>query len=254
MNKGSPLTVVVFAGGRGTRLKHLTEEVPKAMIDVAGRPLFHYSIGFAKCFNPAKIIFSGSHLFDTLSKAVTTYDPTITMVKDIESSPGKRILGMVSVKNHIVGDVLLFDGDYIYHRSIAEQMFTHTYSAVTVHGTRKNSPYMLQDMIADLDDAGHLLSMRKTTERESLAENQTYFNSLFYCPENNRHEFFTCAEDAWRTGSTSAEDAVVRYVEKGNSVDVVNFEKPLWMEIDTLNEREMGEKFIADYKNGIALD
>jgi len=35
---------VVLAAGKGTRLKPVTEEIPKVMVEIAGRPLLHYSL------------------------------------------------------------------------------------------------------------------------------------------------------------------------------------------------------------------
>lgn len=242
------LTAVVLAGGRGTRLQEKTKEIPKAMIEVAGRPIFHYSLDFARELGATRVIVSGSHLFDMLSEAVLGYDKSVVMVKDKAHEPGKRILGLVSVCDHIEGDVIIFDGDYIYHPEIAKTILSHEYNKVTVHATLEKSDYMAQDVIVDVDKNNHLLNMFKTAGTQPLGELQTYFNSLFYIPELDQKLFFDISEEARLGGAEHAEEAVMSYIKAGNLVDVFNFKKPLWMEIDDLEELKMGESFVKDYK------
>lgn len=42
------MKVLVLAAGRGTRMKHLTNEKPKHMIDVGGKPFLHYLLSNLK--------------------------------------------------------------------------------------------------------------------------------------------------------------------------------------------------------------
>ncbi|MGH7822525.1 MAG: nucleotidyltransferase family protein, partial [Candidatus Binatia bacterium] len=40
----TPRDAIVLAAGRGTRMKQLTEDVPKPMLAVAGRPLLEWIV------------------------------------------------------------------------------------------------------------------------------------------------------------------------------------------------------------------
>ena len=51
-----PDAVMVFAAGHGTRMRPLSLERPKAMIEVAGRPLIDHSIAQARQIAPRKIV------------------------------------------------------------------------------------------------------------------------------------------------------------------------------------------------------
>lgn len=48
--------VLLFAAGFGTRMKHLTADRPKPMVEVAGRPLIDHALGLAKAISPSKVV------------------------------------------------------------------------------------------------------------------------------------------------------------------------------------------------------
>lgn len=51
-------TAIILAGGKGERLRPLTDKVPKPMIDILGRPLVEYQILWLKNQGITHIIFS----------------------------------------------------------------------------------------------------------------------------------------------------------------------------------------------------
>jgi D-glycero-D-manno-heptose 1,7-bisphosphate phosphatase len=57
---------LVLVGGRGTRLGALTDETPKPMLDVAGRPFLEYQLDFLRLAGIEEIIFCSGYLAETL--------------------------------------------------------------------------------------------------------------------------------------------------------------------------------------------
>ena len=51
----SPDALMLFAAGFGTRMRELTRDKPKPMIEVAGRPLIAHTLELAKAIQPARI-------------------------------------------------------------------------------------------------------------------------------------------------------------------------------------------------------
>ncbi len=51
-------TAIILAGGKGERLKPLTDKVPKPMVDVLGRPLIEYQVLWLKDQGVEHIVFS----------------------------------------------------------------------------------------------------------------------------------------------------------------------------------------------------
>ena len=51
----SPEAVMLFAAGFGTRMRELTRDKPKPMIEVAGQPLIAHALNLAQEINPSRI-------------------------------------------------------------------------------------------------------------------------------------------------------------------------------------------------------
>ena len=53
---------VILAGGRGTRLGHRTEDVPKALVDVAGRPFLDYQLELLRAGGVKEVVLCVGYL------------------------------------------------------------------------------------------------------------------------------------------------------------------------------------------------
>lgn len=56
------MKVVIIAGGQGTRIASVNNEIPKAMIPVNGKPVLEYQIELAKRYGLSDFIFVICHL------------------------------------------------------------------------------------------------------------------------------------------------------------------------------------------------
>lgn len=54
--RDDPRSVMLFAAGFGTRMKHLTRDRAKPMIPVAGKPLIDHALDLARGVDPARIV------------------------------------------------------------------------------------------------------------------------------------------------------------------------------------------------------
>lgn len=58
---------MVLAAGYGTRLKPLTERMPKPLVPVAGKPMIEYALDQLRAYGIAEVIINASHLKDQLT-------------------------------------------------------------------------------------------------------------------------------------------------------------------------------------------
>lgn len=60
------LPVAVLAGGLATRLRPVTETIPKALVDVAGRPFAEHQLDWLKDQGVRRVVFCVAHLGDMI--------------------------------------------------------------------------------------------------------------------------------------------------------------------------------------------
>ncbi len=58
---------MVLAAGYGTRLKPLTDRMPKPLVPVAGKPMIEYALDKLRAYGIAEVIINVSHLKDQLT-------------------------------------------------------------------------------------------------------------------------------------------------------------------------------------------
>ncbi len=244
-NRHRPLTVVILAAGLGTRLLEYTKTKPKALLPVNGKPIIEYSIAWSKFLGATKIIVAGGYMFDTLKQAVKLIDPNVVMVENKEYATTQRLTTLMKAEKEIVGGLLVFDGDYIYHRSIAEKISPYLLRGLTIFGTGQDSNEVQLDMRIKVDDNNRLLSMSKGIGR--LPDHPYYFNSITYCDSGYLDDFFTSARETIKKIGSSAhvEDALFEYVNGSGKIDVVDLGYPHWIEIDNPTELAVAEFMVS---------
>lgn len=61
---------VILAGGRGTRLGPLTEDLPKALLDVAGRPFLEYQLELIRTGGVSEIVLCVGYLGSLVERTI----------------------------------------------------------------------------------------------------------------------------------------------------------------------------------------
>lgn len=245
------LTVVILAAGLGTRLGALTKDKPKALTTVLGKPIISYSLAWARLLNPKKIIVVGGYLFPQLKEAVSSLDPRVAFVENKNFTTTQRMASLIAARKEIEGDLAVFDGDYIYHNSVADKIKPHLRGGMKIFCTAEEHPLVQLDMMIHTDAENHLIDMSK-----ELKEYKYYFNSFFYCPARLVDDYFENAENAIRrigVSKTHLEDAIVECAKKNIAVRAIPLGSPRWIEIDNQDEFAVAEQMISEDPKGYFL-
>jgi N-acetyl-alpha-D-muramate 1-phosphate uridylyltransferase len=64
------LPVAILAGGLATRLRPITEKVPKALLPIAGRPFIHWQLGLLAQQGVTEVVLCAGHLGEQIQAAV----------------------------------------------------------------------------------------------------------------------------------------------------------------------------------------
>lgn len=235
----------------GTRLKDLTKDKPKPLQEVAGRSIIDYELTWArKSLKANKVIVVGGYLFNQLESAVVEQDPEAIVLNNKHYASTQRMTSLLQAEQYIEGDLVCFDGDYIYCSPIGNLILSNQYTNLTVHSSTIKSPYTEQDVICEINDKRQVIDIYKTDGTIALTEpHQEWFNSLMYCPKKHLEAFFDIARETISNSSTGAvhvEDVVLNY-SKIYPVDLINLGEPLWMEIDNQKELNNATTFVDKY-------
>jgi MurNAc alpha-1-phosphate uridylyltransferase len=85
-----PLQVVILAGGRGTRMRPFTDDVPKALVPVAGQPFVHRQLALLAREGVREVILSIGYRGEMIRTSVGEGDGFGLRVRYVDEGTGLR--------------------------------------------------------------------------------------------------------------------------------------------------------------------
>ena len=138
------MKVVIMAGGKGTRISSLYNNIPKPMIKLDGKPIIEYQIENFKKFGFTEFIITigpmGNQIIDYFGDG-SKYDVTIEYY--IEKQPLGTAGALFCLKNRLLEDFFLVNGDLLFDIDIFSFLQFHLkndgYATVLSHSN--DHPY-----------------------------------------------------------------------------------------------------------------
>ncbi|MBO2461481.1 nucleotidyltransferase family protein [Actinomadura violacea] len=85
---GAPVRqAVILAGGQGTRLRPFTDDRPKPMIEIAGKPIIDHQIEWLASQGVQKVVVSCGHLAKVLQDHLASHDQPAEISTVVETEP-----------------------------------------------------------------------------------------------------------------------------------------------------------------------
>jgi len=117
---------IVLAGGLGTRLRSVVNELPKCMAPVAGQPFLHWVIEYYKEQGIDRFIFSLGYKHEAITQYLDENYPALEKVYSIEKEPlgtggAIQLASMQARDKH----VLILNGDTLFAVNIAQLSHFH---------------------------------------------------------------------------------------------------------------------------------
>jgi choline kinase len=104
--------LIILAAGTGTRLRPLTDDRPKCLVPLLGRPLLEWQIDVARDVGLDKIVLVGGHRADRLSD----YGLTTVINPDFERT--NMVHSLFAARDHFDDGFALAYGDIVYRPSL----------------------------------------------------------------------------------------------------------------------------------------
>lgn len=60
-------TIIIFAAGRGSRMNHITETIPKSLVPILGKPILYYLLELTLTYPFKKIIINSHYLHEQIA-------------------------------------------------------------------------------------------------------------------------------------------------------------------------------------------
>lgn len=110
-----PLTAVIMAGGKGTRLRPYTDNIPKPLLELNQKPIIAHNIDRLISFGIKDFYISINHMKDQIIEYIdATYADKDIVIKYIEESKSLGTIGSVSlVDNFRNDDILVMNSDIL---------------------------------------------------------------------------------------------------------------------------------------------
>lgn len=125
------MKAVVLVGGEGTRLRPLTETIPKPLLPLMNRPSLHHVLDHLTRHGVHEVILSSSYLEESFRSFIEEWhgDPRITWIT--EEAPLGTAGAVVNALDHIDGTFLALNVDILTDLDLTEMVSFHRERSAT---------------------------------------------------------------------------------------------------------------------------
>jgi len=157
---------VILAGGRGERLRPLTQDRPKCMVEVNGMPILAYQLNWLREHGIKRVVIACGYLHEVIESYLGNgLKMGIQISYAVENQPLGRGGALKAGLRKLAGtgsSIIAMNGDNICDLAIGDLAQHHlsTGAMVTVVTTKLRSPYG----IADIAEDGKISGFREKPE------------------------------------------------------------------------------------------
>jgi mannose-1-phosphate guanylyltransferase len=169
----------LLAGGRGERLRPLTDRVPKCLAPVGGRPLLAYWLSLCRREGVSDVLLNVSHHFDMVDAFLASWPdrvPRVTVVREVEPSGTATTVRRERWFAAGASDVWVFYADNLSDARLAPMRRLHEQHAdpMTIGLFRTRSPR--SSGIVELDASDRIVAFEEkpAAPRSDLANAGVY--------------------------------------------------------------------------------
>ena len=131
---------ILIGAGRGSRLRHRTDDVPKTMVEVMGRPMLEWILDALAVagFSRKDVVFIGGYRIDVIRARY----PEFTYVENVDWANNNILLSLLCAREHLEPGFLCSYTDIIYDGVIATKVAASPRDIVLGCDTRWRDRYV----------------------------------------------------------------------------------------------------------------
>lgn len=186
------MKAIIMAGGRGERLRPLTDTLPKPMIDVNGKPVLEHIVNFLKKYGISDFIFTLCHLPEKITSYFgdgSRYGIHIEYIYENPQNPLGTAGGIALAKKYIDGTFIVASGDILRILDVKHMMRFHEEkkSAATLN-VYKRFGANPKSMIA-FDKTNRIIEFVERPKPENREKDFVWANGSFYIFEQELFDY-----------------------------------------------------------------
>lgn len=227
---------IILAGGKGERLRPLTNDRPKVMVEVAGQPILFWQIDWLKSHGIKKFILTVSYMHEVIqdflgngSKFGIEVDYSIEETPLGRGGAIKKALGSKLVEG--ARNIVVANGDIITKFDLSKMIQDHLDQQALV--TLLLTPYLSRWGVVKVDESDHVTGFEEKPELPYWINGGIYvFNKGIepILPEVGDHETETFPQ-----------------------IDKAKFlgfkDKSFWRAVDVIKDKSEAEQFLETGKD-----
>lgn len=153
------MQVVLLAAGLGSRLGALTEQLPKALIQVGGESLLRRAVQFAERLWPSEILVVGGFGYADVAAEVERLRLKVHLLRNDSFRDG-NLISLFTARARVRDDFLLMNVDHVYRPAIAERVAPAVDDVTAFIDRDRNLG--ADDMKVERDEQGRVRAIAKT--------------------------------------------------------------------------------------------
>jgi L-glutamine-phosphate cytidylyltransferase len=124
---------IVIGAGRGSRLRHLTEEIPKTLVPILGRPMLDGILDAlaAGGFRRSDVIFIAGYKAEVIQERY----PDLTYVMNTEWERNNILASLLYAREHLAGGFVSTYADIVYRPAAVEALVRSPHDLTVVCDT-----------------------------------------------------------------------------------------------------------------------
>lgn len=234
------MKAVVLAAGKGTRLRPLTLEKPKPLLDLGGQPILETIVRQLVYFGFDDITVTSNYLSDKIDAYLPQLAAALPRKVTLRHEPQPKLMGTAGGLSNIKGladdgPFLVMNGDLISTLDFGAIMAYHREHSPALTIGRYPAVQQIKLGILDVDERGHVTNYREKPEMTFPVSMGVYV----YAPETLAY----VPPADW----LDLPDLVMQLVGEGKPVATFPFDG-YWLDVGTHDDFERAARVLAEQR------